>query len=442
MSETPLFKRAFVRGLNEELVRHGAAMYPSKEAADHAADFVADDTGMPDPITAGDHLTAKVAMVLCDRLILASQHLCKEAGDRYNPQVTKTAQVADPAETASDAAWDLMEKAAAETGSLYEGGDVPNDMPAAAAMNAEAALEASQRPENYANKGEDAVGTSSLPATGVVGDEKAHPDAPTKAASMMDMARRFAPAVGGGAALGGAGGALMADEGDRLQGALMGAGIGAGAGAAGRVGLDKLRGMHLERGMANSGATGGVTPDADDLASALEAVEGTGMGGGAAASKMGSVASLTQIVRKIAGDTGSLVDGTPTPNDLNAAATHNAEAALEAKDRPENYANKGEAGVGQTDFKVPASAQVGTETARSDQGTKAAAFQVVFKTAAEELIPYLPTMWDDQTKVAHVRNMMGLDTQARAQYLHNVYTSLGANVKVAADLTNHYVQTR
>ena len=37
-----LFNRAYVRGLNAELVRTGAIQYPTKEAADHAADYVAD----------------------------------------------------------------------------------------------------------------------------------------------------------------------------------------------------------------------------------------------------------------------------------------------------------------------------------------------------------------------------------------------------------------
>ena len=120
MTESPLFKRAYTRGLNTELIRSGAIQYPSKEAADHAADYVADSSGMPDPLTQGAHVTTKVAHVLCNQLVEASQYLCKTAGDRYSPQLTKTAQTTDPAEVAFADAWGLMQKSAAETGSLME----------------------------------------------------------------------------------------------------------------------------------------------------------------------------------------------------------------------------------------------------------------------------------------------------------------------------------
>jgi hypothetical protein len=178
MSESPLFKRAFVRGLNAELIRQGVALYPTKEAADYAADFVADNTGMPDPVGQPDYLTTKVAAELCDGLIKASQHLCAEAGNKYSPSVTKTAQVSSPEDVANAEAFALMQKAAAETSSLYEGGDAPNDMPAAASSNAEAAQEQNRRPENYSNLGEDGVGGYERKGQGSVGTEEKHPEAP------------------------------------------------------------------------------------------------------------------------------------------------------------------------------------------------------------------------------------------------------------------------
>jgi len=360
MANSPLFKRAFVRGLNTELVRTGAVVYPSKEAADYAADYIADNSGMPDPLSQGDALTQKVASALCDHLVEASQHLCKEAGDKYNPQVTKTAQATDPADLAQTSAWALMEKAAAETGSLSEGGDEPNDLAAAASTNAEAALEEQQRPENYANMGEDGVGDYEDKGKGHVGVEESHPE----------------------------------------------------------------------------------SPQATD-AGTNSAIENT--------QKQGA---LAEIIQKVAAGTGSLSHGGDTPNSLPAAAADNAEAALELNRRPENYANMGEAGVGNSTMVPDAAAQVGTEQphpeapAATDAGqntatehTKgASAFDQLFTDTAQDVVPYLPSQMAEQHKVAHVRAMMGLADGQRAAYLHDLYAQLGSE-KNASLVKDHFLKT-
>jgi len=177
MTNSPLFKRSFVRGLNTHLARTGIVAYPSKEAADLTADFIADNSGMPDPYFEGEKVTLKVAQQLCDNLIQASETVCKEAGGP-SEKWAKTAAALTPEDAASVQAWELMEKAAADTGALYEGGEVPNDQPAAAQENAEAALEANRRPENYANLGEDGVGNYERKGEGSVGTEEKHPEAP------------------------------------------------------------------------------------------------------------------------------------------------------------------------------------------------------------------------------------------------------------------------
>jgi hypothetical protein len=114
MSDSPLFPRAFVRGLNAELIRAGEVAYPTKEAADLAADYIADNSGMPDPSTQGPELTLKVAHELCVQLKQASDFLCKEAGG-YSPELAKTAAAADPIKLASDDAVAIMQKVAYET---------------------------------------------------------------------------------------------------------------------------------------------------------------------------------------------------------------------------------------------------------------------------------------------------------------------------------------
>ena len=81
MSNSPLFKRAFVRGLNSELIRQGTIVYPSKEAADASADFVADQSAMPDPYTQGEVLDIKIATVAV-RLPYQSRGVSVRAGGR------------------------------------------------------------------------------------------------------------------------------------------------------------------------------------------------------------------------------------------------------------------------------------------------------------------------------------------------------------------------
>ena len=171
-----LFKRAFVRGLNVELVRNGTVRYPTKEAADHIADFVADNSGMSDPVEDSAGLTKEAAVSLCHALMGASQELNEQVN--FNDTFSKTASAADPVDVANQDAWDIMEKCAAETGSIIQGGDHPNDLAAAAQANGEAALEINQRHENYANLGERGVGNYERKGQGHVGAEETHPEAP------------------------------------------------------------------------------------------------------------------------------------------------------------------------------------------------------------------------------------------------------------------------
>ena len=200
-----LFKRAFVRGLNQELLRKGVTVFPSKEAAEQAADYVADNCGMPDPHFEGNKVNYKIATDLCNMLVEASKLLCKEAGDKYQPGLNKTAASASPEDAAIADAWSVMEKCAAET-SLMQGGDHPNTPEAAAQHDAMAALDQVQRPTEYAVMGERGVGQWERKGEGVVGKEEPAPNAPgasaegsnslietsAKAASLSDTIKKVA----------------------------------------------------------------------------------------------------------------------------------------------------------------------------------------------------------------------------------------------------------
>lgn len=292
MAESPLFKRAYTRGLNAELIRSGSVQYPSKEAADHAADFVADHSNMPDPLSQGQAFSLKVAHVLCEHLANASQHLCKAAGNQYSPDVTKTAMADTPEDRAYSDSWALMEKSAAETGSLMEGGDEPNTLTEAAKSNAEAALELMTRSPMYANLGVQGVGDYENKGVGTVGHEETAPTAPQATGTgsnsaientakhgmelSPEMLARLSqlknPAIGAaiGGTAGGAAGYMASDE-DELRNALLGAGAGAVGGAALGAGVDPamraLKDIGEERAFYKQHATP-ATPGVENAAAA------------------------------------------------------------------------------------------------------------------------------------------------------------------------------
>ena len=364
MAESPLFKRAFVRGLNTELIRQGVVVYPSKEAADFSSDYVAENSNMPDPYLRAERVNVKVAAALCENLVKAADYICQEAGSQYSPDLTKTARDSSPVAAATDDAWAIMEKCAAETGGLMEGGDAENDMPAAAAMNAEAAQETNRRPENYANLGEDGVGNyEGGDGQGEVGTLEEHPEAP--------------------------------------------------------------------------------------------AATGSGSNSLTEGSKSASLASIVRRISKRAADEGSLMQPGKEKNDMPAAAQYNTEAAQEMNRRGENYANNGGRMGGPSPMDPPAKAEIGAEMkhpeapAATDSGSntitalttgKSAAFNALFQSTAQEIVPFLPQSLPDDVKVAQVRYLMGLDSSERAQHLQSMYLELGVQKTAAYNVASAYLK--
>jgi len=173
MTQSPLYKRAFVRGLNAHLMQVGEVAYTSKEAADYAADFVADNTGMPDPYFEGDKVSLKVASDLCISLSRAADALNAQTGGA-SAELSKQAAAIDPVAQATVDASNIMHKIAYET----EG---PNSVEAAAAHSSQAALDAHNRPAGYANTG---VGNYIDKGRGQVGvEEQVQHGAPTEGGS-------------------------------------------------------------------------------------------------------------------------------------------------------------------------------------------------------------------------------------------------------------------
>ncbi len=354
MSQSPLFKRAFVRVLNAHLMREGVVHYPSKEAADSTADYVADQSGMPDPVLQRDHLNVKIAAALVNYLVQGSEHQCKRAGNRYSTNLTKTAQDADPQALAQHDAQAIMEKAASEHGD--------NTMGNAARHDELAQIEQERRPEGYANDG---------------------------------------------------------------PGGWLGNWEGKGDAVVGREGPPTAPGTD----------TNTPVPGTNSV---IEA------------SKTGSLKSIVNRITKTA-------TGESGPNTLTNAAERDPYAKMELEARPENYAVL--QSPGDTAFHVPEGAVVGREEQRPDaEGvyetdsnslnehsniggtTKKSAFDVLFERTAKQVVPYLPTSMKDDVKVAHVRNMLGLDARGRADYLGRFYIQNGVQEKVASAYRSQFLK--
>ncbi|MBU1891189.1 hypothetical protein KJ782_06945 [Patescibacteria group bacterium] len=192
-----LFKRAFVRGLNDELIRLGYARYPSKYAADEIADAVGDQ--MPvEP--AMDAVPAEVAADVATTLVDAANQLVEAAGGggpgpdgapgalppeaaAGMEEAAKESAAADIDTRAYKQAEAVMIKSAQQAkqaegmGSTIEGGDKGNEM--GDSPQAETKMEAKNRPDmmyvtgvgNTAFPvGQGNVGTETVPAPNAPGE--------------------------------------------------------------------------------------------------------------------------------------------------------------------------------------------------------------------------------------------------------------------------------
>lgn len=177
-----LFKRAFTRGINDELTRLGLIRYATKEAADAIADAVGDQIPTePSNESVSPETAADVAATLVD----AANTLIEETGgagisenapSMPAEEALKTSSARDLDTRAYEQAYSVMVKAAEETkeavGSTIEGGDKGNAMTDSPA--GETQMEAKNRPDGKYVMGVQGVGGTESPAgrcEGVVGSE-------------------------------------------------------------------------------------------------------------------------------------------------------------------------------------------------------------------------------------------------------------------------------
>lgn len=166
-----MFKRAYVRGIQNALVQSGQVAFPDEESAAKIADFIADRVDIsPEKGPVSREMTAKIASHVID----AAEYYTKQAG--FKPaSVEKVASVEDLGKLAHAHAIDLMQKAA--EGSTIEGGDKGNKEPS----SAEAKMDASKRPDGYA---EHSLGKTQVDTKpGAVGSESDQPNKPSESPS-------------------------------------------------------------------------------------------------------------------------------------------------------------------------------------------------------------------------------------------------------------------
>ncbi len=153
-------------------------------------------------------------------------------------------------------------------------------------------------------------------------------------------------------------------------------------------------------------------------------------------------ASLEERIKKLAAGTGSTIMG----GDKGNKEMSSAEAKMDATQRPPGYAVLPSQGaLGELMKQVGGPAVVGKETAQpngpsnspsgsnsvTQHSAKAASedpYVSLFKATAAEVSPYLPSAMHEDTKIAHVRALMGMTTEEKAHYLHGLQ-------KEAADKT-------
>ena len=203
-----LFKRAFVRGVTQELTRRGLAAFPSKEAADAASDAVADampgpeiseESGhQPDVVAEAANKLMEIAQMLMAQSGGAAPHEAEAAlaggaggppmpppsdeASKTSALLMKFAQEVDLNQLAAKVAEEVMVKAAEETkvaagtGSLVQGGDKQNTPAAAAKNDTVAAMDEKNRPQGKYLTGVGNTDMKTRPA--MIGELKPQPEQP------------------------------------------------------------------------------------------------------------------------------------------------------------------------------------------------------------------------------------------------------------------------
>jgi len=376
-----LFKRAYARGINDELVRLGIVRYATKEAADAVADAVGDQ--MPEE-PAGEPVSPETAADVAATLVDAANKLVEETGGAGmaegappmpEEEALKTSSARDLDTRAHEQGYAVMVKAAEETkvavGSTIEGGDKGNDMTDAPA--GETQMEAARRPQGKYVMGVQGVGNTESPAgrgEGVVGAETIPaPEAPGETPSGDNTVIEQSKA-----------GELRAI----IQKVAMGSTISGG---------DK--GNTLGMAAATTGE-GKLEADRRPEGYAHKGVQAVGQSDHPAGKGVGTVGAEQ-----------------PHPHQPG-----------------ESPAGSTPGGSGNTVVQHSTAAKEGS----------ADPFLALFRKTAEEVGAHLPTNLSEDEKVGHIRKLMGLNDDERNQYIGLLHKDAGATDDEAVEAAQKHAE--
>ena len=370
-----IFKRAAVRGICHELIRTKRAAFPDQESADAASDAVADKApeaqAMPEVSPEGGH-SPETVVAIANRLMEIAAELMKS----------------------------VQGGAEAPAGGAPEAGGPPPDVGALAAKE----------------------GAEQLFKTAAAADYETV--ASDQAVALMDKAAEETKAAGN-LITGG-------DKGNDAHQAAKLTDVGA---------LDQQQrpegtyhhGAGKTEFHSEQGAIG-------DLAKHDKEPKETPPGSNSLTES--KKAALNERIAKIAG---ALIHGGDKHNTPAQAASTTEVGKLDQKQRPEGYAHVGQ---GNANFKEPQAARIGKEEkhpngpsntpagtnsvieaskAAGDLSAEDQAYVAVFSKCAADVGAYLPTTMTDDTKVAAIRHMMGMDHDERQTYIDELVKSAAAD---------------
>lgn len=169
-----LFKRAYAHGTMKALIDTGAVKVANEELAAELADEASE--GLPEePV---GEVAPEATAELAANLVQLSNSLQESAGNAAQAAEAVAGGASEGAEEASEAKEAAFKRAARLfLRKLGEGSTITGDRPEqqndpSTSTNAESKMDQAQRPENYANVGEDGVGMQQDAGKGKVGDEE------------------------------------------------------------------------------------------------------------------------------------------------------------------------------------------------------------------------------------------------------------------------------
>jgi hypothetical protein len=380
-----MFKRAFARGVNDELIRLGYVRYPTKEAADEVADAVGDQMPME---PAADAVPPEVAADVATQLVDAANQLVEATGgggaeEPMPPEyaagaeeAAKESSAADIDTRAAQQAEAVMIKAAEQTkealGSTIEGGDKGNEM--SQSVQGETVMENKNRPQGTHVLG---VGNTKHPVgQGNVGTEQV--PAPT-----TDSSPGESPS-----------GSNSAVEQSKL-------------------GQDTLRAI-IQKVAAGMGST----------------IEGGDKG-----NTLGEAGAVTgegkiEADRRPEGYAHTGVGNTQFPVGAGVVGSEQAHP-----DQP-GESPGGAAGSGGNSVVEWSGAAADGPKAASDNS----AYLTLFRQTAEKVAAHIPEMPEEQ-KIAHVRQMMGMTDVERSQYIGMLHKEAGATDEQAIEAGQKHAES-